>query len=58
MPFGEPHGMDVFVAKLLPDNEEIAFNPGSHTELVRAGCMDLDSPVRPKIADVALAGIH
>jgi Ala-tRNA(Pro) deacylase len=55
-PFGNLYGMNVFVAKPLPDDEEIAFNAGSHTELVRLRYKDFERLVRPKIADFAVAG--
>jgi len=54
-PFGNLYGMDVFVAKPLPDDDEIAFNAGSHTELVRLAYKDFERLVRPKIADFAVA---
>ena len=34
-PFGNLYGMDVFVAEKLAEDEEIAFNAGSHSELIR-----------------------
>jgi Ala-tRNA(Pro) deacylase len=34
-PFGNLYGLPVFVAESLADDEEIAFNAGSHTELMR-----------------------
>src|SRR5215469_7033401 len=34
-PFGNLYGMDVYVAEGLTQNEEIAYNAGSHTELIR-----------------------
>jgi len=55
VPFGNLCGMDVFVAELLRD-EGIAFNAGSHTELVRLRYKDFERLVRPKIADFAVAG--
>ena len=57
-PFGNLYGLDVLVAPPLPDDEEIAFNAGSHTELVRLRYKDFERLVRPKIADFALAGIR
>jgi Ala-tRNA(Pro) deacylase len=56
-PFGNLYGLHVFVAKPLPDDEEIAFNAGSHTELVRLPYKDFERLVRPKIADFAVAGV-
>ena len=34
-PFGNLYGMEVFVTEALTKDEEIAFNAGSHTELIR-----------------------
>ena len=48
-PFGNLYGMDVYVSSSLADDEEIAFNAGSHTELIRLTYMDFDSLVQPKV---------
>ena len=34
-PFGNLYDMEVFVAESLTEDEEIAFNAGSHTELIK-----------------------
>ncbi len=34
-PFGNLYGMEVFVDESLSKDEEIAFNAGSHTELIK-----------------------
>src|SRR6266850_8501303 len=34
-PFGNLYGMDVYIAEALANNDEIAFNAGSHTEVIR-----------------------
>ena len=47
-PFGNLYGMDVFVTPALTEDEEIAFNAGSHTELIRLSYMDFDRLVKPK----------
>jgi Ala-tRNA(Pro) deacylase len=52
-PFGNLYGMDVYVSKLLAEDEEIAFNAGSHTELIRLGYKDYERLVRPKVARIA-----
>ncbi len=54
-PFGNLYGMTVFVAKPLCEDEEIAFNAGSHTELIRLAYKDFERLVRPKVADFAVA---
>ena len=48
-PFGNLFGMDVYVSESLSENEEIAFNAGSHTELIRMNYLDYERHVRPKI---------
>jgi Ala-tRNA(Pro) deacylase len=48
-PFGNLFGMDTFVAESLREDEEIAFNAGTHTELLRLAFADFERLVRPKI---------
>ena len=48
-PFGNLYDMDVYVAERLTDDEEIAFNAGSHTELVRMAYTDFENLVSPKV---------
>lgn len=52
-PFGNLYGMDVYVAEELEDDEEIAFNAGSHNELVRLSYSDYKRLVHPKVARLA-----
>ena len=47
-PFGNLYGMDVYVAENLAKDEEIAFNAGSHTELIRLAYKDFEHLVQPK----------
>ena len=47
-PFGNLYGMKVFVEEGLAEDEEIAFNAGSHTELIRLGYRDFERLVKPK----------
>jgi len=49
-PFGNLYGMEVFVADSLAEDDEIAFNAGSHTELVRMAWADFRKLVSPKVA--------
>lgn len=49
-PFGNLYGMDVFVAEKLTEDEEIAFNAGSHSELIQLAYRDFEKLVRPKKA--------
>jgi Ala-tRNA(Pro) deacylase len=52
-PFGNLYGMEVFVAESLAENEEIAFNAGSHTELIRVRYKDFATHVKPKVAKIS-----
>ena len=46
-PFGNLYGMKVFVSQALREDEEIAFNAGSHTELIRLAYQDFERLVQP-----------
>ena len=48
-PFGNLYGMEVFVDESLCEDEEIAFNAGSHTELIRLSYKDFEGLVKPKV---------
>ena len=52
-PFGNLYGLDVYVSRLLAEDEEIAFNAGSHTELMRLAYKDFERLVKPKLARIA-----
>ncbi|MCK5063640.1 MAG: YbaK/EbsC family protein [Candidatus Fermentibacteraceae bacterium] len=52
-PFGNIYGIDVFVALELTEDEEIAFNAGSHSELVRLSYADFESLAKPKVAPLS-----
>jgi Ala-tRNA(Pro) deacylase len=47
-PFGNLYGMDVYVDPRLSQDLEIAFNAGSHTELVKMTYKDFERLVQPK----------
>jgi Ala-tRNA(Pro) deacylase len=49
-PFGNLYGMEVFVDESLSQDDEIAFNAGSHTELIKLGYRDFERLVKPKVA--------
>jgi Ala-tRNA(Pro) deacylase len=53
-PFGNLYGLDVYVADTLADDEEIAFNAGSFTELVRMTYHDFERLVQPKVLRFAV----
>ena len=46
-PFGNLWGMNVYVAKTLAEDTEIAFNAGSHSELIRMAYKDFKKSVKP-----------
>jgi len=48
-PFGNLYGLEVLVAESLAEDEEIAFNAGTHTELMRLAYKDFDRLVQPRI---------
>jgi Ala-tRNA(Pro) deacylase len=48
-PFGNLYGMEVFVARSLADEDEIAFNAGTHTDVVRMKYADFDRLVHPTV---------
>ncbi|MCW5963496.1 MAG: YbaK/EbsC family protein [Bryobacterales bacterium] len=49
-PFGSLYGMDVFVDTHLVYDEQIAFNAGTHTELVQLDYKDFERLAKPKVA--------
>lgn len=50
-PFGNLYHMPVFVCNSLAEDDAIAFNAGSHRELVRMKCSDFQRLVRPVVAN-------
>lgn len=50
-PFGNLYTMKVFVAKELSEDNEIAFNAGSHTELIQMSYQDFETLANPTIMD-------
>lgn len=53
-PFGNLYDMDVYVADSLTEDEEIAFNAGSRTELVRLAYRDFERLVQPEVMRFAV----
>lgn len=47
-PFGNIYGMDVYAAENLAEEEEIAFNACTHTELIKMKYSDFEKLVKPK----------
>jgi Ala-tRNA(Pro) deacylase len=48
-PFGNLYGIEVVVATPLAEDEEIAFNAGTHFELIKMAYADFERLVQPKI---------
>ena len=57
-PFGMLYGMEVFVAEELSRDKEIAFNAGTHRELIRMKYEDFDRLVSPRVLRTAAAAAH
>ena len=52
-PFGNLYGMPVLVDASLAEDEEIAFNAGSHYEVIRMKYRDFASLVKPRVLHFA-----
>lgn len=50
-PVGDLFGMDVLMAKSLTSKDQIAFNAGTHTELIKLSAKDFKELVHPEIVD-------
>ena len=48
-PFGNLYGQDVYVEESLTADETIAFNAGSHSELIQLNFSDFKRLVKPKV---------
>lgn len=53
-PFGNLYGLRVFVDEALSRDRQIAFNAGTHTELIRMSYADFARLVNPTTAAIAL----
>ena len=52
-PFGNLFGLPVLAERSLAEDESIAFNAGSHTELLRMAYADFARLVEPQLVDLA-----
>lgn len=50
-PFGNLYDMSVFVSEALAEDEAIAFNAGTHTELIGLAYCDFERLVQPKVGN-------
>lgn len=48
-PFGNLYDMETFVAETLAEDEEIAFNAGSHSEIIKMKYEDFERLVQPRV---------
>ncbi len=54
-PFGNLYDMQVFAAAKLAEDDEIAFNAGSHTELIKLAYKDFERLVKPTVVKFSAA---
>jgi Ala-tRNA(Pro) deacylase len=52
-PFGNLYDMKVFCDALLADDDQIAFNAGSHAELIQLAYADFERLVQPTVANLS-----
>jgi len=53
-PFGNLYEMDVYVSSSLAEDENIAFNAGTHTELIQLPYEDFKKLTEPKVVKFSL----
>lgn len=54
-PFGHLYGLKVYADKLLEEDEDIVFNAGTHTDMLKIKLADFKRLVHPTFADI---GVH
>ena len=54
-PFGNLYDMDVYVSRSLAEDDAIAFNAGSHTELIQLSYPDFLGLVEPRVVQLTRA---
>jgi Ala-tRNA(Pro) deacylase len=52
-PFGNLYGIEIFVDESLSEDDEIAFNAGSHTALMKLAYEDFERLAKPKTVQFA-----
>jgi len=50
-PFGNLYDMPIYAAEALSEDEEIAFNAGTHTDVIKMSYGDLERLAKPIVAD-------
>jgi Ala-tRNA(Pro) deacylase len=56
-PFGNLYGIPVYVDETLTEDKEIAFNAGSHYELIRMAYLDFERLVGPEVMSFSSARV-
>jgi len=54
-PFGNLYGIPVYVDETLAEDREIAFNAGSHYELIKMAYKDFEHLVKPEVMEFSSA---
>ena len=52
-PFGNLYDMEVYVDEPLSQDDEIAFNAGTHTELIKMRYADYEQIVHPMVCEIS-----
>lgn len=53
-PFGNLYGLEVYVCEDLSLDEEIVFNAGTHTDLIKMAYVDFERLVKPKVLNFSV----
>ncbi|TAL36586.1 MAG: YbaK/EbsC family protein [Spirochaetes bacterium] len=53
-PFGNLYGLEVYASRELAKDKEIAFNAGSHSELIRMDYTDFERLTKPTVLDITV----
>jgi Ala-tRNA(Pro) deacylase len=51
-PFGNLYNLEVYADRRLAEDQEIAFNSGTHTEVIRMAYADFERLVKPTVVDM------
>lgn len=54
-PFGNLYGMPIYIAESLAEQSEIAFNAGTHREVIKMSYADFAELVHPTVLNFAMA---
>ena len=53
-PFGNLYGMPVYVDTIIRDDDDIVFNAGTHTQVIRMAADDYLELVKPVVGDISV----